>query len=271
MNKIFDTFLYYDEDLMLEIRLNILNNYVDYFVILECDHDFNGKYKGFNFDLNKFSKFQEKIIFIKYSINKSIINKNKDPWFIHDSSRDEIFSKLKIADEEDFIIHSDADEIPNPLFLNKNNLKNKIYIFEQKMFFFKFNFLETEHFWLKSKMCKKKYIKSLSWLRWVKGKKYSYLRADTYFRKYHQRNIEIVKDGGWHFSYIKPLEEIKKKLNSVIEEGHNQYTDEFLKTSVEKGFNFLNRNKTYLSKVKLDQTFPSFLLKNIDKYKEFIA
>ena len=177
---------------------------------------------------------------------------------------------LNKANNEDVIIHSDIDEIPNLVNLNKNLIKDKIYIFEQKMYYFKFNLFETSHSWRWSKMCKKKLIDSFSKLRWIKGKKYSYFRVDTYFRKNHFRNIKIIYNGGWHFTYIKSLEDIKKKLNSVIEKGHKEYTLDFLEDSIRKRINFLHRNFTKLEKVNIDNSFPDYLLKNKDKYMKFI-
>ena len=61
---IYDCFMYFDEDMLLDIRLNILNNYVDKFVIAEATIDHGGKERTPQFDINKFLKFKSKI---KYS------------------------------------------------------------------------------------------------------------------------------------------------------------------------------------------------------------
>ena len=68
--KIFDCFMYYDEEMMLDFRLNYLNNFVDKFVICESTFTHSGKEKKLNFDIKKFSNFKNKIIFIK---NKPIL------------------------------------------------------------------------------------------------------------------------------------------------------------------------------------------------------
>ena len=62
--KIFDTFMYFNEDLILDIRLNELDNFVDKFVIVESIYTHSGEKKGLNFDISKFSKFSKKIIYI---------------------------------------------------------------------------------------------------------------------------------------------------------------------------------------------------------------
>ena len=63
--KTYDCFSYLDEDLLLDIRLNILNEFVDYFVIVESNRTWQNNYKNHNFDISKFQKFKEKIIYIK--------------------------------------------------------------------------------------------------------------------------------------------------------------------------------------------------------------
>jgi beta-1,4-mannosyl-glycoprotein beta-1,4-N-acetylglucosaminyltransferase len=254
---------------MLDLRMNVLDQYVDFFIFAECDHDFNGNFKGFNFKIENFLKFKNKIIYLKHFF-KDHSKLKRDGWLVFNQTRDKLMEGLNKANNEDVIIHSDIDEIPNLVNLNKNLIKDKIYIFEQKMYYFKFNLFETSHSWRWSKMCKKKLIDSFSKLRWIKGKKYSYFRVDTYFRKNHFRNIKIIYNGGWHFTYIKSLEDIKKKLNSVIEKGHKEYTLDFLEDSIRKRINFLHRNFTKLEKVNIDNSFPDYLLKNKDKYMKFI-
>ena len=63
--KIFDCFMYYDEENILELRLNILDQYVDYFVICESYYDNRGNVKGYLFDIKKFENFKDKIIYLK--------------------------------------------------------------------------------------------------------------------------------------------------------------------------------------------------------------
>ena len=139
MNKIFDTILYYDEVLMLDLRLNILDKYVDYFVVLECNYDFNGNFKGYNFDIKNFEKFKDKIIYKKLDLTEQIHLVKENGWLVHDKSRDAIMDCLHFANDDDIIIHSDADEIPNLENFDFQNIKDKIYVFKQKIFYFKFN------------------------------------------------------------------------------------------------------------------------------------
>ena len=269
--KIIDTILYYDEVLMLDLRLNILNKYVDYFVILECNYDFNGIYKGYNFDIQNFIKFKDKIIYTKLDLSKEIYLISKDGWLVHDRSRDAIINSLQFAQNEDIIIHSDADEIPNLECVDFKNIQNKIYVFKQKIFYFKFNLQDQSHTWNKSKMCKLKLLKSFSSLRWLKGKKYNFYRIDTLFKKNHSLNVAIIENGGWHFTYIKSLDDIAKKLNSVVEKEHGNYTIEFINSQINQRINFLHRDLTKLTKLNLDENFPEYLIDNKEKYSDFIV
>ncbi|MBD1136987.1 hypothetical protein IDH35_05240 [Pelagibacterales bacterium SAG-MED49] len=271
MKKIIDTILYYDEVLILDLRLNILNKYIDHFVILECNYDFNGAYKGYNFDIQNFIKFKDKIIYIKLDLSKEIHLVKNNGWFVHDRSRDAIINSLEFVKDEDIIIHSDADEIPNLENFNFDNIKNKIYVFKQKIYYFKFNLQDRSVYWNKSKMCKYRLLKSFSSLRWLKGKKYNFYRIDTLFKKNHSLNISIINDGGWHFTYIKNLNDIAMKLKSVVEKEHGNYSLDFIKSQIDKRINFLDRHMTILTKENLDESFPKYLIENKEKYSDFIV
>ena len=117
--------------------------------------------------------------------------------------------------EDDYIMFSDPDEIPNPKILKNLNLKKKYGIFSQKIFSYKLNLLNpNETPWEGTRICKKKDLKSIDWLRHKvlkKNLKYPFWRFDK------EKNIQIIEDGGWHFSYLLKPEEIAKKFKSLAE------------------------------------------------------
>ncbi len=115
-------------------------------------------------------------------------------------------------DENDLVLISDLDEIPNLENIKLGNIKNKIIMFEQKMFYYKFNLSYENNFWYGTKACKKRNLISPQWLRNIKTKKYSKFRLDLLFSKKKYSDIFIVKNGGWHFTYLKNPEELEKKL-----------------------------------------------------------
>ncbi len=224
--NIYDCFMYFDEDLLLDIRLNHLNKFVDKFIITEASYTHNGSKKKLNFDIDKFKKFKDKIIYIKVDQEpKNIINlvegeskeKRGEKLILNGMARDyyqrECIQKGLIeARDSDIILISDLDEIPNLNNLDFNNINNNIIFFEQKIFYYKLN-LHYENFsWHGTRAVKKKNLLSPQWLRNIKGKKYSKWRLDTYFSRKKYSNIIFSKNGGWHFTCLRKPEELEKKL-----------------------------------------------------------
>ena len=223
--RIIDCFMYYDEDLILDIRLNILDKFVAYFVICEANFNHNGTKREFKFDINKFSKFKQKIIYIQLTEQPKSIKTidSKDSKEIKNSKildnallrenyqRNFLQTKIKNFHDEDFIIISDLDEIPN---LENFAYKSKITFFSQKMFYYKLNLIHKNFVWYGSKIVKKKNLINPQWLRNIKSKKYPLWRIDTYFSKVKYNDISFIKDGGWHFTNIKSAEKIDYKMKN---------------------------------------------------------
>ena len=145
--------MYFDEDLVLDLRLNYLANFVDKFVIIESAYNHKGEKRKLQFDIKNFKKFENKIIYLpsnkipndiqeintndsedrKYS--KQIINALKR----ENSQRNQLEEGLSNADQNDWIIISDIDEIPNLENLRMKDIKNKLLFFKQQMMYYKFN------------------------------------------------------------------------------------------------------------------------------------
>ena len=224
--KIYDCFIYFDEELLLDIRLNILNKYVDKFIIVESKFSHRGEPREPNFNINRYKKFQDKIEYILLDKNpKNLFKINKDDTKINEKiivngnlreffQRNAIQEGLKNADENDLIIISDVDEIPNLEEINFNKIKNDPIFFNQIFCCFKLN-LFSKMKWCGSRMIRKKKLISPQWLRDIKDRNYSKLRFDTYFSKKKYNNIKFINDGGWHFSYLKNPGGVEKKLKSI--------------------------------------------------------
>ena len=125
--------------------------------------------------------------------------------------RENLSKGLTDANDEDLILISDLDEVPNLEVLDFDQIKNQIIIFKQKMFYYKLNLLYEEFDWFGSKACKKKNFLSPQWLRNIKSKKYPKWRLDLVFSKKKYSNIFHVQNGGWHFTCIKSPEDLEKK------------------------------------------------------------
>ena len=238
--KIFDCFMYFNEELMLEVRLNELNQYVDKFIIVESSYTHSGENKGYNFNKEKFKKFADKIEYIQVNEkprnlieisnndNLSDINSKKiqNALILENYQRNSIMKGLEVASEMDFIIVSDIDEIPNFKKVDIRKNRNRIILFKQYFFHYKFNLYLKDFYFFGSKGCMKKNLISPQWLRNVKNKKYNFLRLDLLFSNKKYSNILIVEKGGWHFSNVMDEEKIIYKLKSYLH--HADFPEELL-------------------------------------------
>jgi beta-1,4-mannosyl-glycoprotein beta-1,4-N-acetylglucosaminyltransferase len=226
--KIYDCFQFFDEEMLVDLRLNVMDKFVDKFVITEATYMHNGKPKKLNFDIKKYSKFKDKIIYIiveeqpfdLFEIYESDNNKEDrrgqklvlNGYKRDNYQREMAASALKNIELDDWIIINDIDEIPNLKNINFNEIRNKIVIFKQQIFYYKFNLLYPGVPWYGSKACRKRDFISPQWLRDLKHKKYPLWRFDITFSKKKYNNIFHINDGGWHFSNIKSAADIEKKL-----------------------------------------------------------
>jgi len=275
-----------------------MNKYVDKFIITVATYMHNGKSKKLNFDINKYSKFKDKIIYIVvdkqppdlleiYDTDDNKNDRRGQKLVLNGYKRDnyqrEMASdSLKNIEPDDWIIINDIDEIPNLENMNFNKIKNKIIIFKQQMFYYKFNLLYPEFYWYGSKACKKKHFISPQWLRNLKHKKYPLWRLDTIFSNKKYTNITHVESGGWHFTNIKSPADIEKKLSNYTH--HYEFEKSGLNiTDVEK--KILEKKIIYdhgadqrqpkwksekkLTKISLEN-MPSYLKENYKKYANWL-
>ena len=294
--KIFDCFMYFDEEIVLDLRLNTLNEYVDYFVIVESSFNHKGEKRELKFNLKKFEKFSKKIIYLVYNevphkiepINSADHEDEKSRKYIfnaylrENAQRNYIFKGLHDADPNDIILVSDVDEIPNLEKINFNKISEKLIFFNQTMFYYKFNLKLPNLIWTGTKACKKKNLLSPQWLRNIKDKKYPFYRIDTLFSKTKYTNIKFIIEGGWHFTNIKTAKEIRKKLKSYLH--HREFDVDPI--SVEDIIEIMN-NKIAIYDLNVDKrsnkfgngkklenheinSLPKYLQNNSEKYKEWI-
>ena len=261
--KIFDCFMYFDEEVVVDVRLNTLDEFVDYFVIVESKYTHKGDRRELRFNHKKFEKFKDKIIYVIddqiYSktekINPEDSEGEKSRKYIFNAAyrengqRNLIIKGLSGAKNEDLILISDVDEIPKLSNLNLKEINEKIILFKQDMFYYKFNLYLPNLIWTGTKACRKKYLTSPQWLRDIKDRKYSFFRFDTFFSKKKYMNIKIINDGGWHFSNIKTAKEIEHKLRSYLH--HREFDANPLSTNqIDK----IIKNKQAIYDLKVDKT-----------------
>jgi len=267
---IYDCFSYWDEDLLLDLRLNILDNFVDYFVIVEGNKTWQNNPKKLKFNIKKFEKFEKKIIYIPVEDMPD----GDDPYKRENFQRNCISRGIKNARDNDIIIISDLDEIPNPNLIKNFKINMKYAAFKQKHFYYKINLLSKKNpNWLGSRICVKKYLKSPQWLRDLKFKKRPFWRID----KIKLNNI--FNNGGWHFCNLKSPSELLYKYNNLCETNdpyhfkekiEKKYLDiNEIKNRIDLGQDIIGRNDSF-QKVEIDNTFPDYIVKNKIIYKDWI-
>ena len=268
--KIIDTFMYFNEDMILDLRLHTLDKFVSKFIICEAKFNHSGRPKKLNFDINKFQKFKDKIEYVVvenqpsdlYIINKEQskeIKKNKildNALKRENYQRNFIFKQLEKFSEDDLVIINDLDEIPN---LENFAYKRKITIFKQKMFYYKLNLQYPNFYWMGSKVCKIKHLISPQWLRNIKTKKYPFWRLDILFDNKKYFNLDFVESGGWHFTNMMSAEEMDYKLRNFLH--HLEYEESGYDLEKLKS---LIKNKKVMYDHKADK-------KNLKKWTESVA
>jgi len=288
--------MYFDEEVVLDVRLNALDQFVDYFVIVESKFTHKGDQRDLKFDLKKFQKFKDKIIYLIYEdqpeeiraiqSGDDVFKKTKkyisNAIYRENGQRNYISKGLVKAKDDDIVLISDVDEIPNLSKVNFNKIDEKIIFFKQDMFYYKFNLYLPNLIWTGTKACKKKYLLDPQWLRNVKDRKYPLFRIDTFFSKTKFTDIKIVYDGGWHFTNIKTANEIEHKLKSYLH--HREFEvnpltvnqiDEIIKNK--KAIYNLNVDKSVgkigygdkLEKFELHK-LPIYIQENLDNFKKWI-
>ena len=267
---IYDCFSYWDEDLLLDLRLNILNEHVDYFVIIEGNKTWQNNSKKFKFNINKYQKFSDKIIYIKVED----LPDGKDPYLRENHQRNCISRGLLNSKPSDLIMISDLDEIPNPEVIKRFNPKMRYAAFKQKNFNYKLNLLSSKNpYWIGTRICLNKYLNSPQWLRELKFKKRPFWRIDKW------RLNNIIENGGWHFCNLKSPEELLYKYQNLCETDDpvnfkERIDQKYLNLSeidyrVKKGLDIIGRDDSF-TRVDVDNTYPKYLLNNINNYFKWI-
>jgi len=279
---------------MMEIRFNILNQYVDKFIVCEANFSHSGSQKKINFNKDNFPKFKNKIIHLIIEKEPKDLEENNssNPMISRSNSikrinfqRNYIINGLKEANENDFVMYSDNDEIPDLTKIDFKNVKEKILIFKQKLFYYKLNLAYPKIDWFGTKVCKLKNLKNITWLRNIKNKKYNIFRLDTLFSEMKYRNLKIIDDGGWHFTNLKtPKDLLKKYLNDEMHSEFEMKNDKLEDIEFKVKNKFINydhlvdtkssnqkkqNNRFELTKTSLN-VLPNYIQNNLERYKSWI-
>jgi beta-1,4-mannosyl-glycoprotein beta-1,4-N-acetylglucosaminyltransferase len=273
---IYDCFIFFNELDLLEIRLNVLNDVVDKFVIVEATKTHSGKSKPLFFNENKerFKDFQHKIIHVIVDDYPPFVT----AWTFENHQRNGILRGLKDARPEDVILISDLDEIPNPqvVKLHAQNLK-EIKLLIQKMHYYYLNYLNfTAPDWgLGTKMLPYRFFNASE-----KQLKFSYSeyllpevnQGVTPTKIRFVENVKMISNAGWHFSYLGGVDAIIEKISRVchLEFTLDKYKDKKrLTEAIESGRDLYGRGDRFFG-VEIDDSYPKYLKDNQAKYQHLI-
>lgn len=270
--KIYDCITFYQANMLFQLRFEILKDIVDYFVICEANKTHTGLKKNFKFNPKIPKKYKDKIIYIKVTDLPNISIKGKKDYKLLRLQMENLFRGIKLAKPDDFIIFSDEDEIPNPQVINTFDFqKYKFGIFLQRMYYYKLNVInvnEGNGNWAGPRICQKKNLKSFFKLRLLKTKNLNY----PSWRIDKERSIELIKNGGWHFTYLMTPKEIANKIRNMAHTEFNK--NEFKNISnIKKKIKNLKDpfdRDFLLKKTKIDNTYPNYIVKNKKLFKDWI-
>ena len=277
--RIFDSFRFFNELDVLEVRFNLLYDLVDFFVITECPYTIMGDEKPLYYwdNRDRFDKFNDKVIhdimddipdnFDNYvertgyhtPYNSIDLNCNQKYIDIPLRYQRDMYARDYTAysiekagaKSDDVIITSDADEVINPLVLESLDWfdKNNHYVALQRHFYYKFNILREEN-WMGSRICTWDTLRQTS--------------VDQLRQNHH--NSHRIESGGWHWSYFGNIDTIEQKLNACAD---SQHKSKDLSDKVKMGRDPVGRSDSY-NPVPIDDSFPEYIQNNQEKYAEFI-
>jgi len=263
--KIFDCFTYCGEDELLQLRLQELSNKIDYFIIIESSKYHSGKGKDQLFDISKFYRYKDKI---RYFYLKEMPQHDGNNWTYENYQRNQISKGLYDAKNEDIILVSDVDEIPN--LDNELYKKSDSCIFLQNFYYYKFNILcydglKWNNKWPGSKSIKFKYFKNAQSVRELRVKNIPVWRIDQKIKR------KIINNGGWHFSYLMSPEKIVKKIENFAHKEFKSFSNiKLIKQAILEKKDIFSRSDLKFKVVEIDNSYPKTIQNNLEKYKEWI-
>ena len=247
---IYDCFMFFNELDLLEIRLNILNPYVDYFVLVESSTTFSGKEKPLFYHENKerFKDFNHKIIHVPIQVNQSPFSNWEREFF----QREHIKFALSRCADTDIVMVSDLDEIPNleGIDLYQSIKDHGGFTFDMTLYYYYIN-VKTPDRWSGTYGVPYQLLKDMN---------LSKIRLENKYQKI---------SNGWHFTFMGGLERVKYKIESY---SHQEYNNDFIKNNLETAM--ANNKDPFgrgdFTKVEIDGSYPKYILENLEKYKHLI-
>ncbi len=281
---IYDTFMFFNELELLELRLNELNGVVDKFVLVEATRTFTNKPKPLYYAENKqrFSQFNDKIIHIVVDDSPD----SNNPWVLDRYQKNCVGRGLRNAVPDDIIMFSDADEIPKA---------ETVRCLTKTLKYDKGVIADLCHNFFKSKMNQKLFGKTLRKInpyvyvleqsisahfinlllvdksKWL-GTRVCFYRDFTLADEIRYTGYKIIHDGGWHFTWMGGVERARLKLQSFAHNEYNkpEFLDEKNILNAIQNQKFFLDDKIKLKPVPLDNSFPDYILKHPERFPGWV-
>jgi beta-1,4-mannosyl-glycoprotein beta-1,4-N-acetylglucosaminyltransferase len=280
--RVYDCFSYFNEDMLLELRLETLWDHVDIFVISEATYTHRGLDRKLLFDINNFKKYASKIRYCP--LNRKPEGPN-DFWKNENYVRNNVTSGLWDCRDSDYILISDLDEIPNPDSIRLYDPKYLRGDFVQGYFAYYLNNKWVSNRtrgsrknkgstdWLGTKITTFNHFKGFfrSDASSVRIYKSSGLLRSLKREWFKRTSVQRLENGGWHFTWALTLNEIKLKMKSGthVFDDDKYLSDAYLLGEIRSGKDFSDPDKMFVAQT-LDANFPKYLLENQDRFKEFL-
>lgn len=275
--KIYDCFCYLNEDMLLELRFETLWDYVDYFVISEAVYTQVGNPKPLNFDIKKFSKYQEKI---RYLVVDHFPPGSVSFWKNENYQRNYLVYGLYDAQDHDWILISDLDEIPRPeTIVQFNPQRYKRGDFQQLAYVYRLNNLsvlpdKSPNIWTGSKVTTygnfKSFFKNATEVRSFRSSGIWRGIKKTWLKKFQ---IQRIANGGWHFTWMLTLEKLIFKMENIAEQNHNRpelKDPAYIQHQINNGLDVIDTDSRYVAQKISRPEFPEYLVRYRDKYTNWL-
>jgi len=274
-SKTYDCFCYYNEDMLLDLRLRTLWDVVDVFVIVESTYTTSGRNKPLNFDPLRFKRFEAKIRYV--SIDECP-GGTLDPWANERYQRNQIKRGLYDAAPRDRILVSDLDEIPEPAAIHSYSGDKLRGDFQQRYYSYYLNNLlvepERERVWVGSKITLYKHFvnffdESAESVRSFKSRGLLRSLHRTWFKI---TAVQVIQNGGWHFTWIASTDGILDKMNATAHQENNRgewRTRDYIESTIAAGRDLVRKDRRYRV-TSIDDTFPEVLRAEMTTYANFI-
>ena len=269
MRKIYDCFTFYNELDLLELRLEEHYEYVDHFVIAEANKTHQGRDKPFFLEENwdRYAKFHDKIIHIKVEDMPT----DDNAWVLENFQRNALAKGYQGADDNDVIVISDLDEImrAETIEIMREDTERTLFIGRCPIFYFKLNYIKTKPktYHVNQMAMPKKFVTSPQDLRnlahWATAQPQDLITD----------KVMNIQHAGWHFTYLGDTSHAKNKILNFAHQESNYLADavnieEFMK--LKKGIDPTNPDESF-EIVPLDDYFPETVLKNLERWKDYVA